>query len=120
MKLYSFFLGGSRRIPDLKDIARTSSLNEDNIEVAMNKYGIQTEYSGIVHVNVNVAIQSNDVLEAEKKAVRDKAGKETYKLFTHIEENLRGEDTFTDEMNEKVNTMNTKYFGAINRHEGNN
>ena len=29
MKIYSFFLGGSRRIPDLKDIAKTYAVNDD-------------------------------------------------------------------------------------------
>jgi hypothetical protein len=29
MKVFSFFLGGSRKIPDLKEIAKTSSKNEN-------------------------------------------------------------------------------------------
>ena len=28
-KVYSFFLGGSRRIPDLKEIAKTSAIDEE-------------------------------------------------------------------------------------------
>lgn len=85
----------------------------------MNKYGIQTEYSGKVHVNLNIVIQSKEVSEIEKKQVRDKAGKETFKLFSHLNDQIKNEDK-PDEMNEKIaDIMNTKFFGGINRHEGN-
>ena len=126
MKIYSFFLGGSRRIPDLKDIAKTSALNEEvnltlfqNIEVALNKYGIQTEFSGKVHINVSVVIQSKQISDIEKKLIRDKAGKETFKLVSHLEDHIKAEEG-TEDLDEKINDiMNTKYFGGINRHEGN-
>jgi hypothetical protein len=127
MKVYSYFLGGSRKIPDLKEIAKTESLNEEviilinqNVEVALNKYGIQTEYSGRVHVNINVVIQSKDVSEYEKKMIREKAAKETFKIFSHINQHNHEENEMRNETEEKINDlMNTKYFGAINRHEGN-
>ncbi len=127
MKVYSYFLGGSRKIPDLKEIAKTESLNEEviiliiqNVEVALNKYGIQTEYSGRVHVNINVVIQSKYVSEIEKKMIREKAAKETFKIFSHINQNIHDENEMRNETEEKINDlMNTKYFGAINRHEGN-
>jgi hypothetical protein len=127
MKVYSYFLGGSRKIPDLKEIAKTESLNEEviiliiqNVEVALNKYGIQTEYSGRVHVNINVVIQSKYVSEIEKKMIREKAAKETFKIFSHINQHIHDENEMRNETEEKINDlMNTKYFGAINRHEGN-
>ena len=127
MKVYSYFLGGSRKIPDLKEIAKTESLNEEviiliiqNVEVALNKYGIQTEYSGRVHVNINVVIQSKYVSEIEKKMIREKAAKETFKIFSHINQHNHEENEMRNETEEKINDlMNTKYFGAINRHEGN-
>ena len=89
-----------------------------NIEVALNKYGIQTEFSGTVHINLNVIIQSKHISDKNKKFIRDNAGKETYKLLSHLEEHVREEENL-DDMEKNTDFMNTKYFGGINRHEGN-
>ena len=58
MKIFSYFLGGSRKIPELKELFKTASSNELNVDTILNKYGIKTELAGNLHLNLNVVIQN--------------------------------------------------------------
>jgi hypothetical protein len=120
MKVFSYFLGGSRKIPDLKEIARTCSKDEKNVDTVLNRYGISTEYVGKVNINLNVVVQSRDVMEIARGKVRDKQGREAFHLITtvetEIEKNLRESQYDYDggiDIGESL--MKTKTHGIINR-----
>ena len=63
MKIFSYFLGGSRKIPELKELFKTESSNELNVDTILNKYGIKTEFAGNLHLNLNVVIQNKELME---------------------------------------------------------
>jgi hypothetical protein len=111
MKVFSFFLGGSRKIPDLKEIARTSSKNESNIDSALNRYGIYTEYSGKVCLNLNVVLQSKNYLEESRNKLKEKQGREAYNIIETIENHVSQRVDY--EINNSL--MQTKSHGVINR-----
>jgi hypothetical protein len=116
MKVFSFFLGGSRKIPDLKEIAKTCTKDEKNVDTVLNRYGISTEYVGKVTINLNVVMQTKEFQEISRSKVKDKQGREAYIFSSAIEglENQQLEET-SSEMFTTGNLMRTKNHGIINR-----
>jgi hypothetical protein len=53
-EIHSFFLGGSIRILKLEELIRTKYLNEDGQADIVNRFGLETEDSGKVRVNLNL------------------------------------------------------------------
>lgn len=119
MNIFSYFLGGSRRIPDLKDIAKTCSYNENQIPVALNKYGIKSKFTGFCCVNINVSIQSFEVSEFHKKQIKEVQGKIAYSISSVINEKKNQElkEKYEEEIsnNKIIEGINTQNFGLIGR-----
>lgn len=121
MKIFSFFLGGSRRIPDLKEIAKSYSVNENELPTSLNKYGIKTEFSGFVELNINVTIQRKDVSDQYKKIIKEKQGKIAYSLSSAVESRGLGneeqdvKELFKKEKPKFANTLNTEAFDMVGR-----
>ena len=63
-EIHSFFLGGSIPIRRLEEIVRTSYLDKDGKDDIVNRFGLETENSGKVRLNLNMCYQSK---EARKK-----------------------------------------------------
>ena len=116
MKLFSYFLGGSRKIPDLKELAKTASSNELNVDTVLNRYGIMTEYTGTVHINLNCVIQREDVMNNARDEVKHKQGLEDYNLLLGIHSAL-GEQVASIKDVTKQGQMQTTNHGLINRYE---
>ena len=116
MKIFSYFLGGSRKIPDLKELAKSASSNELNVDTVLNRYGIMTEYTGTVHVNYNCVIQKESVMTEARNEVKNKQGIEDYNLLLGIHTAL-GEKVATIKYNTKQGQMQTTNHGLINRYE---
>ena len=53
-EIHSFFLGGAIRIGKLEEIIRTRYIDERGQSDIVNRFGLETENSGKVHVNLNV------------------------------------------------------------------
>lgn len=115
MRIFSYFLGGSRKIPDLKELAKTASSNELNVDTVLNRYGIMTEYTGRVHVNMNCVCQRKDILERERRIVKEKQGLEDYNLVLGIQTAL-GEKVAEIKDVGKTGQMQTTDHGLINRY----
>lgn len=119
MKIFSFFLGGSRRIPDLKDIAKSSGcLNENNIPTALNRYGIKTTASGYINISFNVSIQNKEIADINRKIIKDNQAKIAYSISSTVESNYKDNNNLkytnaeNTNTNENIKTMN---FGNIGR-----
>ena len=122
MKIFSFYLGGSRRIPDLKEISKKYSLNENEVPVALNKYGIKTEFSGFVEVSINVTIQRKEVADLYKKIIKEKQGKIAYSISTALDSDKS--DNFKATINKQDKTtifemIRTNNHGEIGRFTSN-
>ena len=116
MNIFSYFLGGSRRIPDIKDIAKTCSLNENEFPVALNKYGIKTEFSGFICINLNVSVQIKAVSEMNRKRIKEKQGKIAYSISSNIESiNKDIEEKYSKEKTKILENVDTRNFGLIGR-----
>lgn len=116
MKVFSFFLGGSRKIPDLKEIAKTCSKDEKNVDTILNRYGISTEYVGKVTINLNVVLQTKEFQEVSRSKVKDKQSKEAYNFSSAIEDlEVQQLQETSSEMFASGNLMRTKTHGIINR-----
>ena len=59
-EIQSFFLGGSIRIHKLEEIVRTAFLDEKNVADVVNRFGLETENSGRIKLNLNICSQSHD------------------------------------------------------------
>ena len=118
MKVFSYFLGGSRKIPDLREIAKTSSKDEKNVDTVLNRYGISTEYVGKVNINLNVVIQSKDLMDKSRRKVKDKQGREAFHLISTVEGKTGKEESLYDDSNfgVEMSLMRTKNHGVINRY----
>jgi len=114
LKVYSFFLGGSRKIPDLKELAKTASENE-NTESLLNKYGIKTEYAGTVNINFNVVVQEKSIMEEARKEIKNRQGLEDYNLLLGIKSGL-GMGVADINMINSQTQMQTTQHGLINRY----
>ena len=112
MKIFSYFLGGSRKIPDLKDLAKAASSSELNVDTVLNRYGIMTAYTGTVHVNVNCVIQSKDIMVKSRNAIKERQGLEDYNFILGIEKAL-GENVA--EVKDVPNYAFESGLGKVNR-----
>lgn len=113
LMLFSNFLGGSRRIVDIKELSRTSSINEENISVPLNRYGITTENSGQIILNFNIVIQNAETLEKERAKFDDLKVK--LGIEAMIEEVEELEDKEQIQMHDAMRTGN---FDLVNRLSG--
>ncbi len=117
MKVFSYFLGGSRKIPDLREIARICSKDENNVDTVLNRYGISTEYVGKVNINLNVVVQSKSVQIEARSRVKERQSREAYNFITQIEQQNINAEEKVEEKNIFGNTlMQTKSHGMINRY----
>ena len=80
-------MGGSRKIPDLKELAKSASEME-NTETLLNKYGIKTEYAGTANINFNVLVQDKKIMEMARKEIKSRQGLEDYNLLLGIKSAL--------------------------------
>jgi hypothetical protein len=115
MKIFSYFLGGSRKIPELRELFKTASSNELNIDTVLNKYGIKTEYAGNLHLNLNVVIQNKDVMEKARNEVKRMQPISDFNLTYGIKQALGEEMTMTHELNSGGAFIQTSQHGIINR-----
>lgn len=53
-EIHSFFLGGSLRIHKLEEIVRTKYIDEQGKCDIVNRFGLETENSGKVQLNLNL------------------------------------------------------------------
>lgn len=119
MKIFSYFLGGSRKIPELKELFKTASSNELNVETILNKYGIKTEFAGNLHLNLNVVIQNKEIMEKARNDIKTRQPIEDYSLLFGVKEAL-GEEIAMVHNIERPQTqiMQTTQQGKINRFNG--
>ena len=66
-EIHSFFLGGSIRILKLEELIRTKFLDENGQADIVNRFGLETEDSGSVKVNLNICWQSAVHKKNERK-----------------------------------------------------
>ena len=57
-EIHSFFLGGSIRINKLEELVRTHYLDEQGKHDIVNRFGLETENSGRVRLNLNLCYQN--------------------------------------------------------------
>ena len=55
-EIHSFFLGGSIRIHKLEELIRTKYIDEQGKADVVNRFGLETENSGKIRVNLNMAL----------------------------------------------------------------
>lgn len=55
-EIHSFFLGGSIRIHKLQELIRTKFIDEQGMADVVNRFGLETENSGKIRVNLNMAL----------------------------------------------------------------
>lgn len=53
-EIHSFFLGGSIRILKLEELIRTKYLDENGQAEIVNRFGLETEDSGRIKINLNL------------------------------------------------------------------
>ena len=75
----------------------------------LNRYGIQTEFTGNIWINLNVVIQDKNLLMGSRKEKKDREIKEMANLMAQIDSNNEkpGFMTLEDNFNE------TGYRGII-------
>jgi hypothetical protein len=115
MKIFSYFLGGSRKIPELEELFKTASSNELNVDTILNKYGIKTEFAGNLHLNLNVVIQNKEIMEKARNDVKSRQPVEDFNLMYGIKEALGEEMTLTHELQSGGTFIQTTQHGVINR-----
>lgn len=115
MNIFSYFLGGSRRIPDIKDIAKTHSVNENELPVALNKYGIKTEFTGFITVNVNVSKQVKAVSDYYRNIVKNKQNQIAYSISSAIDSKNHVEEKNKPDTKKYMENINTQNFGLVGR-----
>ena len=115
MKIFSYFLGGSRKIPELKDLFKTESSNELNVDTILNKYGIKTEFAGNLHLNLNVVIQNKELMEKARKEANRKNPLETHYLTKGIKDVIGEDIGLINEVEPQGQFMQTTQHGVINR-----
>mmetsp|Transcript_29901 Transcript_29901/g.21652 ORF Transcript_29901/g.21652 Transcript_29901/m.21652 type:complete len:128 (+) Transcript_29901:454-837(+) len=65
-EIHSFFLGGSIRIMKLEELIRTKYLDETGQADIVNRFGLETENSGKLTINLNICVQSNQLRKANR------------------------------------------------------
>jgi len=53
-EIHSFFLGGSVRVQNITEIVRTAYRSSDHRDEVVNRFGLETEDSGKIKINLNV------------------------------------------------------------------
>ena len=66
-EIHSFFLGGSIRILKLEELIRTKYLDENGQAEIVNRFGLETEDSGRIKVNLNLCYQNYLTKKANRK-----------------------------------------------------
>ena len=79
-EIHSFFLGGSIRIHKLEELIRTKFIDEQGKADVVNRFGLETENSGKIRVNLNMALQDGVSRKMNRK--RQEMGKEALILET--------------------------------------
>ena len=115
MKKFSYFLGGSRKIPELKELFKTESSNELNVDTVLNKYGIKTEFAGNLHLNLNVVIQNKELMEKARKEAKERQPLEYNYLAKGIKDAIGEDIGLIHELEPKGQFMQTTQHGVINR-----
>jgi len=94
-EIHSFFLGGSIRIHRLEEIVRTKYIDEQGKCDVVNRFGLETENSGKVQLNLNICFQNaidRKTERAKVSLVREATQLETKKQVMHYKLKLK-EDT---------------------------
>ncbi len=85
------------------------------MDSVLNRYGILTEYSGKINVNINVAIQTKELSLMTKNRIKENNTREMFNIRNNIE-TISGEkidenyyETFDDQQ------MLQSKFGLLNR-----
>lgn len=120
-KIFSYFLGGSRKIPELKELFKTASNSElNNADSILNKYGIKTEFAGYLHINLNVVIQSKEIMEKARNDVKKRQPIEDYNLMLGVKSALGEEMALVHDVDktEQGQFMNSTQHGLIGRFTG--
>jgi len=68
-EIHSFFLGGSIRIHKLEEMIRTKFLDEQGKADVVNRFGLETENSGKIQVNLNMCLQDGVSRKMNRKRV---------------------------------------------------
>ena len=68
-EIHSFFLGGSIRIHKLEELIRTKFIDEQGKADVVNRFGLETENSGKIKINLNLCMQD----AVSRKTARKKA-----------------------------------------------
>lgn len=56
-EIKGFFLGGSVRIHKLEEITRTQFVDSNGYCDIVNRFGLETEDAGKIHINLNLCLQ---------------------------------------------------------------
>jgi len=75
-RIHSFFLGGSIKVKELKEIADTQFKLDTNQDTILNRFGVTSESSGSIKVHVNVSTQSEELLQQYKRDYQELKHKE--------------------------------------------
>jgi hypothetical protein len=85
------------------------------MDSVLNRYGIQSEYSGKITINLNVCVQSKELSIKTKNKIKENQTREMFNIKSNIE-NLTGEkieenyyETFDGQ------EMLQSKFGLLNR-----
>ncbi len=83
----------------------------------LNRYGIQTEFSGNLIVNLNVAIQDKDLIIATRRERKEKDLRETANLMSYLDSHVNAvpDGNNLNDYNLYEDVMRTQNFGYINR-----
>jgi Meckel syndrome type 1 protein len=65
-EIHSFFLGGSVRIMKVEELVRTRHFDEHGRADIVNRFGLETEDSGTVIINLNICWQSKTYHRAQR------------------------------------------------------
>lgn len=122
MQIFSYFLGGSRKIPELKELFKSSSSSADtNVDTILNKYGIKTEFAGYLHLNLNVIIQNKEIMEKARNEIKNRQPIEDYNLLYGVKSAIGEDMAITHEYENKGDQgqfMNSTNYGLIGRTSG--
>jgi hypothetical protein len=80
----------------------------------LNRYGIQSEYTGKIFININIAIQKQEISIESKNKVKDSYTRTLYNLKNTLEK-ITGEtnDEYYYDTKDDRDLINSK-FGFIN------
>jgi len=70
-RLHTFFLGGSIKVKELKEIAHSQGRSDSDQDTILNRFGVTSESSGSVKFHINVAKQSETLLQKYKSEHQD-------------------------------------------------